>query len=220
MYIYYKGKEHAYAVGVSVYSIYCGGYIVKVDENSLDWFDYSLADASVVLTEEEVVFGLNHMGKTQLKYFTDDDGVIYDTYDADSNHTKVKRDFTADEVALILSFVKKTGIVIAEAKYSAMFNVINKTSMERVTWTQQLAEARAGSGTLITALATARGITVESLITKIINKNTAYEASIADILGRFQQAKDWINSKTTVADSILIMERVGMSGTTAGTSNL
>jgi len=39
-------------------------------------------------------------------------------------------------------------------------------------------------------------------------------------LGRFQQAKDWINSKTTVADSILIMERVGMNGTTEGTINL
>jgi len=61
---------------------------------------------------------------------------------------------------------------------------------EVLTWDKQEAEARAGDGPLITAIAAERGLTKEELISKIIEKADAYAVTVGAILGRRQAEED------------------------------
>lgn len=222
MLLFYKGREHYWAEGVTLLTSCYGGYIMNIDERHLDNFDYTLADASIEISENEWPFGQRHLGKSQLSYWVDENNNEYDTLDNNiPGITKVKRDFTEEEIGFILSFIKKVAIVIAQAKYSTKFNVLNPSQFEMSTWEQQKAEAAAGSGPLIEALATARGITVAELITKINDKVAAYNIAVGELLGQYQAAKDTINACTTPAEvESVIRPLIGLAGSADGTLNL
>jgi len=66
---------------------------------------------------------------------------------------------------------------------------------EVLTWDKQEAEARAGGGPLIDALAAARGIDKQELIARIIAKADAYATAVGEILGRRQAEEDALHEQ-------------------------
>lgn len=72
------------------------------------------------------------------------------------------------------------------------------TAEERNTWNIQVKEAQdytsnnAASTPLLTAIATARGVTVENLVSKIITKDAAWKTSVGAVIGEQQALIDTI----------------------------
>ncbi len=72
---------------------------------------------------------------------------------------------------------------------------------EQLSWERQEREARDGGGPLIQAIADARGLTLEELISRIIAKADAYQAAAGVVIGRRQALRDQIDA--IVADENL-----------------
>ena len=65
---------------------------------------------------------------------------------------------------------------------------------EVLSWDKQEAEARAGGGPLIQALATARGIPLEVLIDRILEKSQRFAVASGAIIGQRQRIEDQIQA--------------------------
>jgi hypothetical protein len=84
--------------------------------------------------------------------------------------------------------------------YKSKELVAKYTDGEIRTWDQQRSEATAYtadntvSTPLLSAIATARGITVSELATKVLNNASAYESAYGTLLGRYQKNKDILAS--------------------------
>ncbi|MCE8034629.1 hypothetical protein EKK97_14090 [Billgrantia tianxiuensis] len=63
---------------------------------------------------------------------------------------------------------------------------------EQLSWERQEREAREGGGPLIQAIADARGVAIEELISRIIAKADAYQQAAAAVIGRRQALRDQI----------------------------
>jgi hypothetical protein len=61
---------------------------------------------------------------------------------------------------------------------------------EIASWGRQEAEARAGGGPLTTAMAQSRGVPLETLLIKIIEKADAYAAYSGQVIGKRQALED------------------------------
>jgi hypothetical protein len=102
--------------------------------------------------------------------------------------------------------------------YKSKELVAKYTDGEIRTWDQQRSEATAYtadntvSTPLLSAIATARGITVSELATKILNNASAYESAYGTLLGRYQKNKDILASidlaNDTTWDAIDDVERL------------
>jgi hypothetical protein len=77
---------------------------------------------------------------------------------------------------------------------------------EIATWEQQLEEAKAytedsaASVPLLTAIATARGITVATLAAKIISNRASWVVTAGSVVGQRQAYQDTLDACTTVAE--------------------
>lgn len=71
---------------------------------------------------------------------------------------------------------------------------------EMQSWSKQEAEARAGGGPLIDALASARGVTLADLIGRIIAKADAFAVASGQTIGNRQRCEDAIRSAQTIAE--------------------
>ncbi|MEQ4541145.1 MAG: hypothetical protein ABN479_19630 [Billgrantia sp.] len=65
---------------------------------------------------------------------------------------------------------------------------------EQLSWERQEREARDGGGPLIQAIADARGLSLEELISRIIAKADAYQAAAGVVIGRRQALRDQIDA--------------------------
>lgn len=65
---------------------------------------------------------------------------------------------------------------------------------EQLSWERQEREAREGGGPLIQAIADARGLPIEELISRIIDKADAYQAAAGIVIGRRQALRDQIDA--------------------------
>lgn len=65
---------------------------------------------------------------------------------------------------------------------------------EQLSWERQEREARDGGGPLIQAIADARGLSLEELISRIIAKADAYQQAAGIVIGRRQALRDQIDA--------------------------
>lgn len=109
--------------------------------------------------------------------------------------------FTLDDWKAIATRAKSTAFSAAVANLNNSYS-----PSERASWVQQVTDATAFLGgaspsILLSTLADARDIPVATLAQKIVAKNGVYQVAYAQILGKFQKARDTINA-TTAASQI------------------
>ncbi|WP_438451742.1 hypothetical protein, partial [Listeria monocytogenes] len=93
------------------------------------------------------------------------------------------------------------------------------SAAERAVWADQVAAATdvvAGrESSILTALAEARGVDVETLALKILDKDAAYKATYFKALGAYQKKRDEIGAATKVTQlsfTLDMVRRVRSSG--------
>lgn len=133
-----------------------------------------------------------------MKYYIDrTTGIVY-AFEADGSQDHlIKPDFEQTTVP-----AKTAAQVAAEidAAYSDAINVIaaQYPDTERDSWPKQEAEARAylaessAATPLLSAIATARGITVADLAARVLTNAAAYSVAGGEIIGRRQARMDAI----------------------------
>lgn len=122
--------------------------------------------------------------------------------------TSTRYDLTADDIAKGLEFNK----IVFKKYIRDRFNDKEKDiisarygKLEQKSFEQQKKEAADYDGStatpMLTTLATARGITVSALVTKINAKVTAYNAAVATKLGEQKVLEDEVDALTTIAEA-------------------
>jgi len=85
------------------------------------------------------------------------------------------------------------------------------STLEHDSWAEQLTEAKAYqadntvSVPMIQSLATSRGITLDEMVTKVINANTAYNTKIQELLSAKQLVETEIKACTTISQCCLLL---------------
>ncbi|EIF32521.1 hypothetical protein BCh11DRAFT_00249 [Burkholderia sp. Ch1-1] len=130
------------------------------------------------------------------------------TQDAGGNWVTawVVTDMSADQVATMVAGLKNQMLAAASAISDQQFLAVKTGTPqdEVLSWTQQMNEANAykadasASTPLLTALATARGITLADLAQRVISKAAAYTALSGAIIGRRQAIEDSIGAVTAI----------------------
>lgn len=85
------------------------------------------------------------------------------------------------------------------------------STLEHDSWAEQLSEAKAyqadntASVPMIQSLATARGITLDAMVTKVIEANAAYNTKIQELLSAKQLVETEIKACTTISQCCLLL---------------
>jgi hypothetical protein len=111
---------------------------------------------------------------------------------------------TADELAaagLIRARSEQTALINAACQFALISARAPYSSAEALTWAQQLAEAQAGSGPLLSTISTASGRTVAELCARVLELNAAWQAASGAIIGKRQALASQIANAQTV-DSV------------------
>ncbi|EMI5828516.1 TPA: hypothetical protein ACP7Q5_004789 [Escherichia coli] len=122
---------------------------------------------------------------------------------------------------ITLSEAQRVAEAAAAEAFQAEVESINAgySAAERAVWADQVAAATdvvAGrESSILTALAEARGVDVETLALKILDKDAAYKATYFKALGAYQKKRDEIGAATKVTQlsfTLDMVRRVRSSG--------
>jgi hypothetical protein len=97
---------------------------------------------------------------------------------------------------------KATKLTLVNAQCASTLGQITASypADEMQSWSKQEAEARAGGGPLIEALASARGVTLADLIGRIIAKADAFAVASGQTIGNRQRCEDGIKAAQTIEE--------------------
>ncbi len=123
----------------------------------------------------------------------------------ESADDKTKIVVDAIDLANGVSFFKAGMRKIVDGIFESRYSKLTDSPFEMSTWVTQQAEAEAGSGPLLIALAAARGITVAEMAVLIINATGIYNSTIASLLAAKQSIEGDIKACSTIADCWVIM---------------
>lgn len=127
--------------------------------------------------------------------------------------TKVTYNLTEDDIANTVTFMKH----IMRHKLDDVYDKriiqqrITVSSLEQDSWAQQRAEAEAytadnsASVPLLTALASARSITLAEMVTKVNNAISAYNTSVQTLLAAKQAVETEIKACASIGDCCRLM---------------
>lgn len=137
------------------------------------------------------------------------DGVVLPYSEAEQTaRSKIPRGFIwkmPDRIVIdgrTLSPAQATQLAMINAQCAATLSQITAgyPADEMQSWSKQEAEARAGGGPLIEALATARGMALPELIEKILAKADLFAAASGQIIGTRQRYEDQIKAATMLTE--------------------
>lgn len=125
-------------------------------------------------------------------------------------YAKLNPDKVTEEQPHVLTFDELKAIKLSEINYEynkATSSLISSyPTVEILTFNKQEAAARAykedpfTSSEFLSDLAKARGITLDDLVTRIINKSDIFSSSVATLTGQRQRYEDLIDAATTVEE--------------------
>lgn len=116
---------------------------------------------------------------------------------------KTKLVLNETDLANGLLFLKAVLRKTVDDIFEERFSKLAVSSFEMSSWPMQLAEATAGTGPILTALAAARFITVSEMATLILNANTIYNSKVASLLSDKQIIEGEIKACTTISDCLV-----------------
>ena len=108
---------------------------------------------------------------------------------------------TADELAAAsLAFARSEQAALVNAACQVALSAARSpySAGEALTWAQQLTEAQAGGGPLLSAIAAASGRTVNELCARVLELNAAWQAATGAIIGKRQALTAQIANAQTV----------------------
>lgn len=197
MYILYKEIGQFPVTITPIYS-FGGRSIAKVED---DTFNYLTGNIKV-LDRAIVDIGANHYGKNEKKYYIRADGSGFSSSRVDDEDIKVEDPLEAEEKEASEALYKLVLISNVEDVFHDRFKALNnnKPELESSTWNAQSVEAKAfiNDNTIetpvLSALANARGISLNDQVNKVIAKENAYNIEVAALLGQQQVLTDQIKA--------------------------
>lgn len=196
-----------------------GGIVADIDEQNLEYIDWSSFIYAKKLSDEEYEKGANNSMKSYNEYWTcDQTGETSTTWkptkvvegvketDPDGNTwTKTKVEWTPEQMGFILNYDKAwiTGKIATFALMAYTNLDVDRGPVEKETWdiqyTQALEYRRSQSaGTLIQEIARAKGVTVANLVDSIIRNNENYQTRVASVLAVSTRLRREIKNCNTV----------------------
>lgn len=197
-----------------------GGIIADIDDANLEYIDWSSFIYAKKLSDEEYDKGAMNSMKSYNEYWTcDQTGEISTTWKLTKiiegvkqtdpegrTWTKVKLDWTAEQMAFILNYDKSwmTGKIATFALMAYTHLDVDRGPVEKETWDIQYTQAMEyrqnnTAGILLRELASAKGVTVANLSDSIIRNNENYQTRVAAVLGLSTRLRKEIKNCTTVA---------------------
>lgn len=127
--------------------------------------------------------------------------------------TKGKYNLTEDDKANTIALMKEVMRMILDEVYDKRMIELkaNVSSLEFNSWEQQKTEAYAyqanntAATPMLSSLATARGITLDEMVSKVITAVESYNASIAELLARKQLIETEVKGCASIADCCRLM---------------
>lgn len=179
---------------------------------------------NIVKCNEQVVRGLEFFIATK------DSAKIYKTYSSGQaaeffdeefnvvNGVRVKRPMTEEETTDRYEAIRWIRKQMVRDYYKQKFQTLqeNKTPQERATWLLQEQEAKAYAADnqavvpTLTALATARGISVDDMATNVLNAVNAYNTMITNL---FAEEETYISQLNLASDDDIINVRLPIETT-------
>ena len=196
-----------------------GGIVAEIDEQNLEYIDWSSFIYAKKLTDEEYEKGANNSMKSYNEYWTcDQTGEISTTWkptkisnvgkdtDPEGNTwTKTKLDWTPEQLEFILNYDKAwmNGKIATFALMAYTSLDVDRGPVDKETWDLQYSQAieykkTNSAGTLIRELASAKGVTVANLADSIIKNNESYQKRVAKVLGLSNKLRQEIKNCNTV----------------------
>jgi len=221
MKIVYFGKEQTGGF-INTISAVQGGYLAEVHDDYIEYLDWSSFDFARSISESAATIGAPNTLRHYNEYWTrdDDPSIVSTTWKMTKvvngekerdpegyTWTKHQVDWTSDEQGYILEFDKAwlEGKLAILTKAAYVKLNIDSGMVEKETWNMQLTQAKeynttGSAGQLLSTLASARGQTVSQLAAKIIEKNTAYETKVGQIIAIQQRLRKELDRCATVSD--------------------
>lgn len=173
---------------------------------------------NITKCNEQVVRGLEFFIATKESakvYKTYSSGQSAEFFDEEfnvANGIRVKRPMTDQEVTDRYEAIRWIRKLMVRDYYKQKFQTLqeNKTPQERATWLLQEQEAKAyvidnqAPTPTLTALATARGITVSDMVTNVLNAVNAYNTMITNLFAEEEGYISQLNSAS--GDDIINVE--------------
>lgn len=212
IYVVYKENQIEMAPGwITDYHSYCSYKVGVVEDEYQDMrveLDHINADVLPTDLARFSIFANAYGGTVKLRVGSapaDDYPQLGISEDPDAN--KYVHTLTDAEVAGAVSFNHYLFKRIIRDRYNQKFLELNKwsSSLEKATWEQQKSEATAwtadntASTPMLTTMATARGISVSDLVSKINTKLTAYNSALATQLAAQKDLEDDVDALDTIA---------------------
>lgn len=228
MKIIYFGKEQIGGF-ITTLAAMQGGFIAEVNDDYIEYVDWSSFDFVKELTDDEYDIGYpNTMRHYNEYWYRDDDPSIISTTwkltkvnngvkesDPDGHMwSKVKDNWSDNEMAAITGFDKKwlEGKIVSVAKAAYTRLGVDRGTVEKETWSLQLDQAKeykktGSAGHLLSTLASARGDTVAVFADKVIEKNRLYEEKVGNLLALQLRLRKEIARCNTVRDLQLFAQK-------------
>jgi len=221
MKIVYFGKEQTSGF-IQTMSEIQGGHVAEIDDNHIEYIDWSSFDFVKQLSQDAIDIGLPNTLRHYNEYWSrdDDPSIISTTWkltkvmdgvkqpDMEGNTwTKHTVNWTDAEESAITEFDKAwlEGKIASVAKCCYTRLNLDRGVVDKETWNLQLQQAKeykatSSAGNLISMLASARGMTISSFADKIIQKNEAYEQKVGSVLALQQRLRKELNDCASVRD--------------------
>lgn len=208
MYVLYKLQNHQQDPRHRVLDTVNNLTLVEV--SNPDWINWEQGSPRIV--PDEIAKMYNFFGKVIFKGYQDrETGVVHLSKGyagAEGSYIKIERPFTEEEEKNILAWSK----ILLTARVEDIFNLrymdLKKSmaSFEVDTWTQQLIEAKAGTGPLIASIAQSRGISVGELAEKIKKNSEKHSLEVGKLIGQQQRHIRDINACETLKEIAIVAE--------------
>ena len=215
MYILFKSVDERVQRNVQTYGEYLMYTIGYIPETHVDILEYQHLHPTVL--DEPVAKAWKFIGEYRDYITVKDNTVQLEQLDLSNSMEedvyKQRYYLTTDDIANTVKITQAIMRKILDEVYDKRFIALNAevSTLESGSWTQQREEAAAytadntASCPLLSALATARGITLAEMVTKVNDAIASYNTKVQNLLSAKQTVEAEIKACTSIADCNRLM---------------
>jgi hypothetical protein len=188
-----------------------------IPDTHVDIIPYEHLAPTRILESEGVanawMFMDGYRGFISVRSQTDQNDALQVLSSGEELGVKSQYDLTDTDISNTVTFMKHIMRLRLDEVYDKRLvqQMMQVSTLEHDSWAEQLTEAKAyqadntASVPMIQALATARGITLAAMVTKVINATTAYNTKVQELLSAKQLVETEIKSCTTISQCCLLL---------------
>lgn len=217
MYILFKSKEQKTVGPIEVYGRYLDYTVGKIADTHVDIIPFK--HLSPTKLEDAVAeawkFNAGYRGYISVRQGTLENNQLDLSFSTEDDGAKERYNLTDDDIVNAVKFIQTVLRKILDEVYDHRLEKLNLnvSNLEQSTWAKQraeLIEVKAGRNSatqapLINALATARGISVADMATKIETAINNYDSEVKTLLASKQGIEKEIKDCATIQDCYVLM---------------